>query len=75
MGRNSRQATDNAGAHPVGALDQIQDILGTGKAKSHTSCIDNTVKILVIVGVLAQEEPQHREFGHLLGQRGGEQSR
>ena len=41
--RNSGKAAYNAGAHPVAALQQIQDILGRGKSQSHAGGIDDTV--------------------------------
>ena len=75
VGRNGSDAAHDARSQPVVALQQVEDILGTCKAQSHTGGIDDAIEVLVIIGVIAQKKPQHEQFGAFLGQRGGKQCR
>ena len=57
MGRHSRQSAHDACNHPVLALEKIEDVLGTRKSQTDTRRIDDAIKILVIIRILAQEKP------------------
>ena len=74
MGRHRCHAAHDTGEHPILALQEVKDVLGTCKAQPHTSGIDDAVEILIIIPVIAQEEPQHRQFGTLLGDGSSQQS-
>ena len=73
VGRYGGEATHDAGAYPVFALEQVEDILGSCKSQADTGGIDDPVEVFVIVGILAQENPQHGELGDFLGHGGGKQ--
>ena len=75
MGRHSGYASHDCRPDPVFALQQVHDVFGSGKSQSHTSGIDNAIQVLVVIGIVAQHEPQHEQLGHLLGQCGGKQRR
>ena len=66
VGGNRQQSASYSYLHPVGVLNEIDNILQSCKAETDTDSIDDTVEIFVIVFVVAQQQPEHQQLASFL---------
>ena len=72
MSRHRKQATTDGRTEPVlTCIKEVHDILQSRKTESDAHSIDHAVDVLVVLLVLAQEEPEHDELSYLLREGGG----
>lgn len=70
VSRDGEERPHDAGADPgtvVNSLEEIEDILESGKTHTDTNGIDDTVEVFVKEGVLSQQQPEQDELCRLFG--------
>ena len=62
-----QQGSSNGYRKPIFIAYDIEDVLDGRKSQSDAYGIDNTVEVLVEIGILAKQQPQEEQLHALLG--------